>query len=230
MRKYKHVFFDLDRTLWDFDQNTTITLYELIKYFKLDNIVPDPQKFTVQYHKYNEEIWDLYRKKQIRKNDLRIERFRRLLHEYEIYDESIIQNISSYYIEHSPRKPKLLEGAKEILEYLAPNYSLYIVSNGFYEAQQQKLISSGIAGYFKKVFTSERIGDSKPSRYFFECAIKACNAKKTESIIIGDDLENDIRGAMKFGIDQIWLTSERGNYEYEPTYKIKELKELRGIL
>lgn len=196
----------------------------------MDEFIIDPHEFSKRYHKHNEEVWGMYRKKQIRKHELRIERFRRLLNDYDMKDEGFIQEISSYYIEHSPRKPILVKDAKEILDYLSPNYSLYIISNGFYEAQCQKLISSNIADYFKKVFTSEKIGDSKPSRYFFEYTIKTCNAKKTDSLVIGDDLDNDIIGAMKFGLDQIWLNPQETVGQLEPTYTIKGLNEIKNIL
>ena len=56
---------------------------------------------------------------------------------------------------------------KEVLEYLAPKYNLYILSNGFRELQSRKMRSAGVDGYFKKVilFGRSRGVEALPLKY-----------------------------------------------------------------
>ena len=46
----KHIFFDLDRTLWDFDKNSQDTLLQLVKSFELTSRgIDSPEKFINKY-------------------------------------------------------------------------------------------------------------------------------------------------------------------------------------
>lgn len=228
-KKYKHIFFDLDRTLWDFDRNSSETLRDIISVFKLDTIAPQ-DGFVKRYNKHNDFVWDLYRQGKMTKKMLRQERFQRTLSDFGLNDPSLINEISEYYIENSPVKGNLIDGAMEVLEYLFPTYTLYIVSNGFLETQIRKLKSSGIFQYFAKIYTSDNIGAAKPNKEFFRHAITASNARINDSIVIGDDYENDFIGAKEFGVDQIWLNVNHTPCEIHPTFEIFTLSEIKNIL
>lgn len=230
LRKYKHIFFDLDRTLWDFEKNSTLTLREIVDHFNLKERIKDTELFCQTYHKYNNYVWDLYKNNQIKKQELRTERFRLLLADFNIFNTQLIQAIDKYYVKNSPRKPLLEESAHEVLEYLNKRHEIYIISNGFYEVQEMKLISSEIRHYFNKIFTSDKLEVSKPNKLFFEYAIKSANARKKESLVIGDDIENDIKGAINFNIDQIWYNPTHGLAKVKPTFEIHHLKEILNIL
>jgi putative hydrolase of the HAD superfamily len=230
LRKYKHIFFDLDRTLWDFDNNTALTLKEILILFNLRGIIRDEEFFIHQYHKHNDYVWDLYKKKCIRKKELRAERFRLLLNDFGIVNSELVRLMDEYYLAKSPQKPLVIPHTHSILEYLSRRYQLYIITNGFQEVQETKLQSSNIYHYFKKVFTSDKLGISKPNKQFFEAAIKSSNARKAESIVIGDDLENDIKGAINFGVDQVWLNPNHLLATIQPTFTIYSLEELKAIL
>lgn len=230
MRKYKHIFFDLDRTLWDFENNTTLTLKEILIHFNLQGIIRDEELFIQQYHRHNDYVWDLYKNNHIKKQELRAERFRLLLLDFGIVNPELVRLIDEYYITESPRKSLVIPHAHDILEYLSEDYQLYIITNGFQEIQETKLQSSNIHCYFKTVFTSDKLKVSKPNKQFFEAVIKSCNARKTESIIVGDDLENDIKGAANFGIDQVWFNPKHLSGPIQPTFTIYNLEELKTIL
>ena len=55
-------------------------------------------------------------------------------------------------------------------------------------------------------------------------------ARKSESMMIGDDLHVDIKGAKNFGMDQVFFNRKRISHDIETTYEINELKELMLIL
>lgn len=227
--KYKNIYFDLDRTLWDFETNSEKTLFDLlIKYF------PDKKgeykKFLSVYYPINEKLWVMYRKGFLKKDVLRIKRFIDSFKQIGVSDEKIVKQISKEYISLSPYQTALFPHALEILDYLKQaGYKLYLLTNGFKEVQTVKITQSGIGEYIDKMITSDDAGYQKPNRKIFEYALKTVNAKKVESIMIGDDLNTDIAGANKFGMDSIYFNIEKKNKEHSATYEISSLKELQEI-
>jgi putative hydrolase of the HAD superfamily len=230
VRKYKHLFFDLDRTLWDFDKNSSETLTDAVFHFELQDKIQDIGNFISHFNLHNDFVWELYRQRKMNKEKVRFERFRLTLEPYGIDDPAQINELQLYYISNAPLKKNLLDDCIEVLEYLVERYSLYIVSNGFYEIQMLKMQSGKIESYFKKVFTSDVLGHSKPDRKIFEHAVKSVNARKTESLFIGDDPINDIEGPKNFGIDQVWLMTDVALCNAIPTYTIESLSELKNFL
>ena len=230
MNKYKHLFFDLDRTLWDFEVNSVKTLKSIFAKRNLEQIFPDFDAFIKTYKIHNEALWDLYKLRKIKKAELRDQRFLLTLQDFGIDDPVLAEHIGDDYIEISPTQTGLFPDTIEVLDYLSSKYKLYIITNGFVEVQYKKLKYSGLDKYFDRVTTSEEAKASKPKPEIFRAALSAANAKKSESIMIGDDLANDILGAKKFGIDQIFFNPNSNQHQEETTHEISELKELMALL
>lgn len=205
--KIKHVFFDLDHTLWDFEANSNIA-FETI--FKKYDVGVDFQKFLNYYRGINRNYWRLYRNEKITKEELRIGRlkdtFVKIKHKV---DNELISNLSIEYIEVLPNNNQLFEGTHEILEHLHPNYKLHIITNGFNEVQYKKLENSGLSKYFDKIITSEDAGVKKPNPKIFKYALELAEATSKESIMIGDNWEADVMGAIKNGLDAIYFNYEK---------------------
>lgn len=230
MRRYKNIYFDLDRTLWDFDNNAKETFKDIYEKYQLEKVFKNFDNFYNTYVKHNERLWKVYRDGKIRKSVLAYKRFELTLNEFGVNDIELAKKIGQDYIEISPTKKRLFPGTYEVLDYLKNKYNLYIITNGFNEVQFTKLKNSNLDTYFKKVFTSENAGAQKPNPKIFEHALKTVNARKKESIMIGDDLDGDILGAKKFGIDQVYFNPERKNHSENITHEISALKELQEIL
>jgi putative hydrolase of the HAD superfamily len=230
LKIYKHIFFDLDRTLWDFNKNSSETLADIVKVYKLDNSISGIDEFILYFHLYNDRLWDNYKEGKIRKQLLRQERFRLLLNRYKITDKSLVERISQYYLNTAPTKTALIEDSAEILEYLALKYKLYVISNGFYDVQLTKILNSGISKYFLKVFTSDRIGYAKPDKRIYEYAVRSVNAHKEDCLMVGDDMKNDIVGAANAGLDQVFFNPDNSLQSTQPTYEIKRLSDLKELL
>ena len=229
MKNYRHIFFDLDRTLWDFQKNSSETLLHVLDEFDLHKVIKNQELFIEKYNFFNDRLWVYYRSGKIKKHELRQERFRMLLHHFHVDDEKLIAAISRFYLNTNPRKSALIPGAVDVLEYLSKKYTLYVISNGFYDVQLTKMISSGISRYFRKLFTSDRIGYAKPRSGIFNYAISSVNARKNESVMVGDDAINDVHGACHARIDQVFLNPEQEVIEIKPTYEIRKLEELKEI-
>lgn len=228
--KYKHLFFDLDRTLWDFDRNSRDALADILQHYGLLSDRLDAIRFYDTYSRINDHFWSLYRIGQIGKEFMRKERFVLALATFGIHDETLAAKIGEDYIRLSPYKTSLIPHTVETLEYLHARYALYIITNGFDDVQFIKLNNSGLNGYFRKVFTSEQARSNKPAREIFHLALSAVNARKEESLMIGDDMEVDILGASAFGIDQVYFNPDALPHHEKPTFEIRNLKELQDIL
>lgn len=207
-KKYTHIFFDLDNTLWDFRNNSRGAMLETFAMYKLNSVV-DFNIFFDIYTRHNHELWDLYRKNEVVKKELIRLRFQNTFEELNIKGISP-EEMNETYLNVMPNQKSLNKGSIEFLRYLKfKKYKLYIITNGFKEVQSKKLEVSGLMPFFNKVFISEDIKTPKPDRRIFEYAIKSANAKKMKSLMIGDDWETDILGAVEYGIDAIHFLNNK---------------------
>ncbi len=231
MKKYKHVFFDLDHTLWDFETNAAETLNEIYSRFNLfEKRVPSSESFIRMYKSINERMWDDYEKRKISKEYLRTKRFYKTLLTFNVDDSALAEKIGIFYVQDCPKKKNLFPGAIEMLTYLQPKYQLHIITNGFEEVQKIKIKTSGIGKFFNKIVISEIAGSNKPEKKIFNYALKSSGALRSESLMIGDNLGTDIIGAKNSGIDQCFFNPEKKNHLAEVTYEISSLLELKRIL
>jgi len=223
----KHIFFDLDRTLWDFEANSHQTLLELCTSHNLsDKGVEDYEAFIKNYKAHNEQLWDLYRVDKISQKDLRRERFERALVDYKIEDTKLAAKIGEDYVAICPKKNKLFPYSIEVLEYLSQKYKLHIITNGFHEVQHIKLKHAGLIPYFDNIITSEQVGAKKPNPKIFNYALKKANTSAEESIMIGDDLEVDVLGAEEMGIQSIFFNPKKVKHNIDIVHEIFCLSEL----
>lgn len=219
----KHVFFDLDHTLWDFDKNSALTFQKI---FDLHNITVATEDFLEVYEPINLNYWKLYREEKIDKPNLRYRRLKDTFDHINFdIEDSIIDRLSIDYIEHLSSYNHLFEGTLELLEYLRPKYQLHIITNGFEEVQLKKMTKSNIAHYFTTITNSESAGVKKPNPIIFNHALTAAKAVPQESMMIGDNFEADILGALNVGYDAIFFNFR--NEVIEP--KIKQVKDLLDI-
>tara|TARA_B100000795_G_C22806379_1_gene445129 strand:- start:8485 stop:9168 length:684 start_codon:yes stop_codon:yes gene_type:complete len=203
----QHVFFDLDHTLWDFEKNSDLAFK---KVFGKQNITIDLNSFLKVYKPLNLQYWKLYREEKISKDELRYGRLKNTFDaiNYSISDD-LIDIIAVEYIDSLPDFNHLFEYTFEILEYLKDKYQLHIITNGFEEIQIKKMESSNILHYFNSVITSESVGVKKPNPRVFYHALEVAKAKKENSIMIGDNLEADVLGAINIGMQAIHCNFEQ---------------------
>lgn len=229
-RNYRHIFFDLDRTLWDFELNREDALRDLFFEFQLDTIFPNFTIFLKTFNRHNEELWRHYTRNEITKEVVRYKRFDSTLSDYGTNNTRLAKKLGEEYLNIMPLKTALIPGSRELLEYLAPNYTLHILSNGFKEVQLPKLKRCHLEHYFSRIITTDSSGYHKPDQRAFGHALSKANAKKTESLMVGDDLEVDIIGAKRFGIGQVYFNPTKTPHKQRVTHEISYLLEIRNIL
>ena len=235
MTKYKHLFFDLDNTLYDFDGNAYLAMKEAFKQLGLYEQLPSFEAYFKVYVPINHALWALYREKKMAKEVLRGKRHADSLAKFGLVPDVDPITIDDLYLKMMTTQTNLFPETIEILEALQDKgYKLHIITNGFKEVQHDKLVNTGLKKFFTDVYISEDIKSPKPSREIFEHSIKSSNARKSESLMIGDSWESDIIGAKKFGIDQVYFKLYDEAIDYNgygaPTYTITNLRELLEIL
>jgi putative hydrolase of the HAD superfamily len=228
--KYRHIFIDLDRTLYDFDMSTRETFIEIFEKFGLSQRGIPFESFLQLYQKNNVELWEQYKRGEITKKFLNVHRFHITLKEFGIDDRAFAGRFASDYIHMSPRKKALFPNVIEVLEYLYKKYTLHIITNGFEEVQEIKIKTNELDKYFTTITTSEEAGAKKPDLKIFLYALYKAGAKPEESLMIGDDLEVDIKGARQAGIDGLFCNFDNISHDENTTFEVKEMLEIRGIL
>ncbi len=222
--KIKHIFFDLDHTLWDFDKNSALT-YQFI--FKKMNLNININQFLEAYLSINQQLWKLFREEKIGKETLR---YKRLNDTFKAIKSKVsnkdVHEIADNYILYLPEQTHLFEGAIQVLKYLKTKYTLHIITNGFREVQHSKLKKSNLFSYFNVILDSETAAAKKPNPIIFEKALQLANATKKNSIMIGDSYEADILGALNFGMRAICFNYHNENLPP----KIKEINHLKELL
>lgn len=231
LKRIQHVFFDLDRTLWDFESNSEATLKELFSEFGLtEKLGVSDDDFIHEYKRINEIFWEDYRNGVIKKEELRYARFETAFQFFGHSDRKMAAEIGELYISRSPRKTGLVDGCIDLLNYLKPKYQLHIITNGFEEVQHIKMKSSGLDPYFKHVITSESAGAKKPDPTIFRHAMQLTGAMPENSIMIGDHLEADVIGALEVGWQAVWFEPEKARKEASHHIHIRHLSELKTYL
>jgi putative hydrolase of the HAD superfamily len=228
--KYKHLFFDLDHTLWDFDNNSKAALWKLYNEYDLKSFgIVDFDALFVAYNFHNDKLWDRYRKGYIKREELRWKRMWLMLLDFKVANTSLAHELSIAYLEILPTQTLLVPHAKEILDHCKGRYEMHLITNGFETTQRLKLQYSGISRYFTNLITSERSNSMKPHRDIFDFALKAANADAENSIMIGDAIDIDILGAINAGWDTVYYNPHKVTHGRKPTYEIAHLEELMRI-
>ncbi|MBX2972473.1 MAG: YjjG family noncanonical pyrimidine nucleotidase [Flavobacteriales bacterium] len=230
MRKYAHLFFDLDHTLWDFETNSRETLRELHRSERLtDRGIPDADAFIDTYEEVNHGLWRRYESGRIDRHVLRVLRFRNTLLHFGLKDEALADRLGHDYLAMTPKRTALMPGARELLTDLGAHYRIHIITNGFHEVQEEKIRCSGLDHHFGLVLSSEMAGAKKPDPRIFRAALDRTKASADESLMIGDSLGADIAGARGAGWDQAHFAPNGGGDE-QATYVLRRLDDLRAIL
>ncbi len=227
----KHIFFDLDHTIWDFEANSKTALEKLLAQNK-EEIDLDLEEFYPVFSQNNLKFWKRYRSGYISADDLKWKRFWHSLLEFGNGDVDIAKSMSKVYLELLAEGTLLFLDAEETLTYLKNRcYVLHIITNGFEKVQHAKLKNSGIMDYFETVTCSDSIGVSKPAPEIFNHALSLSSAESNNSIYVGDNIESDVMGAYNSGWPVIHFATEPAVLEvnYPQYYHVKKLEEIQKL-
>lgn len=224
---YKFVFLDTDDTILDFLK----TEYTAIgRTFAELGLTPTHELIT-HYSAINQHCWERFERGELTREQVLTVRFEELFGELGV--DIAPAACERIYRAHLGEGHIFVEGAEEMLRYLAPKYRLFIASNGVAETQDSRLADAGIVHYFENIFISERTGFHKPDPQFFAyCFARIPGFRREEAIIIGDSLSSDIQGGINAGIATCWFNLRRrpARDDIRPDYTIYSLSEIPSIL
>lgn len=221
--KITDIFFDLDHTLWDFEKNSALAFESV---FQKNEISVDFTEFITRYVPVNKRYWELYQRNEVTSEQLRLGRLKEVFESFSlpIEDEKILF-LADDYISHLPLNNHLYDGTMELLEYLQPNYKLHIITNGFNVVQANKLKHSNISHYFQTITDSEKAGAKKPSPEIFKFALETAKCNPETAMMIGDNFEADVEGAMSAGLDAIFFNE----HNLEVQHNVKHVNHLLAL-
>ena len=117
------------------------------------------------------------------------------------------------------------------MDYLKQKgYRMHMASNGFHEVQYKKLAACGLRDYFNTIILSEDAGANKPSKQYFDYALQVSGANRETTLMIGDNLQTDILGALGCGLDAMLFNRWQEAPSDIPTYTVATLREIKDIL
>ena len=231
--KYKHIFFDLDHTLWDFDRNSAEVLVGLYKDYRLSDLERFSEiDFCKRFKEINTSLWTSFNRNELSREKLRASRFEMIFEAFGVKDGQLAHLLGKEYLRRCPNMHYILPYTLEILGYLKneKKYELHILTNGFEDVQHIKLNSARLTPFFREVITADSAGFQKPDKEIFKYAIEKVCSRNEECIMIGDSLDADILGARESNIDQIFFNPLRVSHQETITYEISCLSEIFDIL
>ncbi|QIY84649.1 putative hydrolase of the HAD superfamily [Epilithonimonas bovis DSM 19482] len=232
MNNMRHIFFDLDNTLWDHRKNAYLTIKELFNQQKItEKYGIDFESFHQVYHDINERLWEQIRDGEIDKDYLRKHRFYDSFLSFGIDDAQLSDYFEHHFLDEILNYNELVDGAIDLLDYLRnKGYIMHIISNGFQEVTERKCILSGISDYFETITSADSIGLRKPRPEIFDYSLNLAKAGKEESIMIGDDWIADVKGAQNFGMDVIFFDVYQDNPQEAGLKVVRHLSEIKNYL
>ena len=243
MKHYKAVFIDWDDTIGDFVGAAKLALQDMYEKYNLSEYFASLEEFVSLYKPHNLELWDKYGKDLVTKEYLSFDRFFfPLMHGSKVKGEKgkvkgenlcvLAEQLSEDFLNMTTSRFSLLEGAEELVRYLAKKYPLTVVTNGFVEVQYEKFDKSGLRDCFSHIVLSEEVGCQKPNPRIFEEALRMNGLQAEDVVMIGDSWNSDIQGAINAGIDQIWIRKSKDPLPegQSATYLVQSLSEVMEIL
>lgn len=227
---YKHILFDLDRTLWDFEKNSAEAIKEIYAHFNIKQYQPEFKQFLNTYKHINEQLWEVYRKGDISKKKLSETRFTETFKFFGFDGTLEGKEAGKMYLELSVTKTHTFPKTHDTIKYLSKKYKLHIVTNGFKEVQERKLNNCNLREFFHTIITSEDAGIQKPDEGIFNYTFEKTGANKHNAIMIGDDENTDIAGADNIGMDSIWFNPDKKTSNGKAKIQVESLQELTTLL
>lgn len=224
---YTHLLFDLDNTLLDFTRSEAYALEETFSDFSL----PYEQQYIDLYHGINRACWDAFEDGKMDLPTLRATRFAKFIEAMPL--ERDAERVGEAYLQHLGNTDFWVDGAKPLLDRLRPHFNIVLVTNGLKEVQWARLNRTGLVSYFEAIVISEEIGVSKPANAYFEHTFDQLkHPEKSQVLMIGDNLNSDIRGGNDFGLATCWYNPRQLNNETDvrPSYEIQTLQTLENLV
>lgn len=214
----KRVIFDIDNTLIPWKEEYYDEINKVLDFLNIEHTKDDYNKIKEAFSEYENEYYTFDRK-------LMLDYINKYTKKQ--YPKEFIYGCTNRWADSVPQK--LDESVINMLKYLKDKYQMVILTDWYADQQIEKLEKLNILQYFSKIYSAEKV-KRKPFKEAFLQAIE--DNKPEECIMIGDDFERDIKGALNAGLHAIYYNPKNNvikdeNSEY---YTISRLDEIMNIL
>lgn len=199
----KNILIDLDDTLLDFKAGETYALKATFAHIG----IPATEYNLNVFRKLNADGWKKLERGEITRAELLSSRFGWTFDALGVSGDSALTDES--YRNALAEQVFFVDGALELLEILSKDYALYLATNGTASVQEKRLARAGISGYFREIFISQKVGHNKPDARFFEHCLSVMGSRAIDTVMIGDSLSSDVRGANNASIPVVWFNPSR---------------------
>lgn len=227
LRKVTHILFDADNTLYDFNYASKKAFIALCKNLKIDNT---EDNYSI-YHKHNGNVWHQFELNKMSAEELRWKRFKLFFEELNLSHDP--HKANSYYLNAMVENTRMVNHARKIIHLLKKEYNLSIITNGLKEVQRSRIQKSKLTPIFEEIIVSDEIGFAKPSSAYFDYTHqKIGKPNKNKVLVVGDNLNSDIKGGLDFGYHTCWYNHNKITPcdTVKPHFTINKLPELLVLL
>ena len=222
--RFQHLLFDADDTLFDFQKSAAQAFSVMCQ----RNDIPEPPETYQLYDAINAVLWAEFEQGKISKDFVTHERYIRFLHQLKLDRDP--HKCNHDYLAALGDATFPFPHTEEVCQTLVDRgHFLYIVTNAVASVQKRRLQQCTFSHLFKDVFISEEAGAAKPSKAYFDyvCA-RIPGLTPENTLVIGDSLTTDIRGANNAGLPCCWLNPKKKPAPSDLTihYEIQQLPEL----
>ncbi len=225
--KFDWIVFDADNTLFDFTACEKTALRGALNHI---GVTFHPAHHDI-YHVINKSCWQAFETGQIGKEELRVRRFALFFDQLGLKED--LESFAADYLYLLSEAAELIPGAKELLQQLAGKFGLALATNGLKEVQRPRLAKSGLESFFQVVVVSDEIGHAKPHAGFFDHAFREMGMPDPARVLmVGDNLNADIRGGIDYGMPSCWFNPDRlpPYLDIRPDYDIGRLSEVMDLI
>ncbi|MDE6189486.1 MAG: YjjG family noncanonical pyrimidine nucleotidase [Clostridia bacterium] len=227
MNKRLTLLIDADDTILDFAASERDSVILLCKDYGIEN----GEEVAAKFKQINRRLWDMFERGEITREDIFYTRFEELFEYYAIKGLDVIE-VGDAYRENMVHSKRIIHGARACINRLSQSHDLYCVTNGLTRTQKMRMKSSGLGKYFKKLYISQEMELSKPSKAFFDFVLKDVGEYDlNKTYIIGDSLSSDIQGGINAGIKTILFNKEgKAVKDVVPDFEVKSFRELEKLV
>lgn len=225
--RYTTLLLDLDHTLFDSDASESAAFEQTLRAAGIS----DPERHFPRYREINLALWAAVERGEMAPQAVKQQRFVNLANEAGFQADPA--RMAADYVAGLAACGELYDGVLDVLDRLRPRVKLGLITNGLSEVQRTRLERVGIADHFDAVIISAEVGAAKPGREIFDHAFRSLNHPDREAtVMVGDNLNSDIRGGTDYGIATCWYNParrERPSNGTAPTHEICGLAELLDL-
>lgn len=115
------------------------------------------------------------------------------------------EELAHVYLQERRSRYRLYDDVPAALDLLARDYRLVMVTNGISDLQREKVAAVGLERWFDRIVVSGEVRSWKPDSRIFQHALALAEVPSAEALMIGDNLERDVAGALGVGIRAAWI-------------------------